>query len=120
MRLVESLLTVRSMALVLGGGLALVFATACGGGSPTTNTGIGDEPTPTPNPTSTSTTTVVPPAPCTDGTRRACKYNLPTHGGIVSCFHGIQICAEGDWGDCIDGTLDAGIDGADAATVDPP
>jgi hypothetical protein len=45
---------------------------------------------------------------------------LPTHGGIGSCFHGIQICAEGDWGDCIDGTLDGGIDGADAATVDPP
>lgn len=119
MRLVESLLTVRSLALVLGGGLALVFATACGGGSPSaSNSGLGDEPTPTP--TSITTTTVVPPAPCTDGTRRACKYNLPTHGGIVSCFHGIQICAEGDWGDCIDGTLDGGTDGADAATVDPP
>jgi hypothetical protein len=108
-RLARTLVT-----LVVSGALGLV-SSACGSGAKEFSPieGLGDSGTIT-GPTTTSTVTVIAAGPCDTGERQACKYNLPAHAGIVSCFHGIQICTDSVWGPCIDGSLDGGT--SDAGT----
>jgi hypothetical protein len=43
-----------------------------------------------------------PDAGCADGTTRACKVTLPTHGEVESCYVGVELCVEGDWSECGD------------------
>jgi predicted small lipoprotein YifL len=81
--------------------LATTFA-GCGGEGPAT---IGSFDAAAP-PASTGTFT--PPGPCLEGSRRSCKVILGEHEGIQSCFYGIEICAGGRWGPCVEGSLDAG------------
>ncbi len=51
-----------------------------------------------------TTTTTDDTGPCEDGATRACKVDLGTHHGVTSCFEGVQKCADGAWGACVDAT----------------
>lgn len=44
--------------------------------------------------------------PCADGNRRECSIILGEHNGIVTCYHGVQICQDGNWGDCEGGRVE--------------
>lgn len=38
--------------------------------------------------------------PCSEGEIRDCSVTLAEHAGIVSCFHGVQLCTDGVFGPC--------------------
>lgn len=42
--------------------------------------------------------------PCTSGSERECAITLGVHAGVLSCHHGVQVCEQGTWSDCV-GTL---------------
>jgi len=85
----------KSLALSLA---STVLALACSGGEgrPPPYQG-SDAPDPTP-----AASSVVPPAPCEDGDVKSCKFDLPTHDGIQSCWTGVRLCAGGTWTECGD------------------
>ena len=39
-------------------------------------------------------------APCEDGASRPCRVLLGEHGGVTSCFVGVELCWDGAWGSC--------------------
>jgi hypothetical protein len=39
---------------------------------------------------------------CLDGETQKCSVYLPTQNGVVNCFRGVQICENGQWGECGD------------------
>lgn len=41
--------------------------------------------------------------PCNDGATQACHVTLGVHEGVLSCYSGVQHCAQGSWGACGDG-----------------
>jgi hypothetical protein len=41
----------------------------------------------------------------TEGATRACHVTLGQHGGVLSCFVGIQTCSNGRFGECTDGSV---------------
>ncbi len=43
--------------------------------------------------------------PCSDGAVRPCYRTLGQSGSVLSCYEGRQVCAEGTWGECADGTV---------------
>lgn len=43
-------------------------------------------------------------ASCIDGATRECHVTLGRHGGILSCFHGVQVCDGGAFGPCSEGS----------------
>lgn len=51
---------------------------------------------------------------CLPGDTRTCKVNLAQHGGVVSCFVGVQTCVAGQWGPCQEGPA------PEAADPEPP
>jgi hypothetical protein len=47
----------------------------------------------------------VTPQPCTDAEVRGCSITLGEHNGVLNCYHGQQVCAEGVWGSCGSGEV---------------
>lgn len=41
-------------------------------------------------------------AGCEEGATRHCKVTLAVHGKVTSCFEGVRICEDGEWGNCTD------------------
>jgi hypothetical protein len=37
---------------------------------------------------------------CPEGTAQECKVMLGRQGDVVSCFVGVQLCLDGEWGPC--------------------
>jgi hypothetical protein len=37
---------------------------------------------------------------CATGDKRPCHITLGEHGGVTSCFVGVQFCVEGTWSQC--------------------
>lgn len=37
---------------------------------------------------------------CVTGDKRQCHVTLGEHGGVTSCFVGVQFCIEGTWMEC--------------------
>jgi hypothetical protein len=37
---------------------------------------------------------------CDDGDQRDCQINLPKHGNVNSCLHGVERCEGGEWSRC--------------------
>lgn len=46
-----------------------------------------------------------PQPPCADGDTRDCTVVLGVQGSVVSCYHGVQECIDGEWGSCVDPTV---------------
>jgi hypothetical protein len=46
-----------------------------------------------------------PPTKCDDGDTRDCHVVLGQQGTVLSCYDGTQTCSDGEWGDCVDGTV---------------
>ena len=42
---------------------------------------------------------------CVDKTSQPCSVTLADHDGIVSCYHGQQLCEDGNWGVCGEGNV---------------
>lgn len=39
---------------------------------------------------------------CTEGAIRECSVKLPTHDDTSNCFVGVEVCADGEWGPCVE------------------
>jgi hypothetical protein len=39
---------------------------------------------------------------CEDGQVRECHVVLGAQGSVQNCFVGLQLCTNGQWGDCVD------------------
>jgi len=37
---------------------------------------------------------------CVTGEKRTCHVTLGRHGGVMSCFVGVQSCFDGEWSTC--------------------
>ncbi|MEZ4296392.1 MAG: vWA domain-containing protein [Polyangiaceae bacterium] len=53
--------------------------------------------------------------PCEEGALRGCKVDHGTHGGVHSCFEGVQVCVDGEWSTC----GEAPDEGGEMGAVDP-
>jgi len=42
---------------------------------------------------------------CTEGSKKECSIYLGENNGVISCFKGVQVCKNGAWGTCGDGTM---------------
>jgi len=38
--------------------------------------------------------------PCDEGATRHCRVVLGVHGKVTSCFEGVRVCQDGEWGNC--------------------
>lgn len=54
-------------------------------------------------------------AVCQDGAKKDCYVKLGEHGGVVSCYQGVQVCKNGAWGACGDGKVTLGPSGGAAS-----
>jgi len=54
--------------------------------------------------------------PCVEGTMKVCKVLLPAHGPVHPCFVGVQICINGELGDCVE-RPEAGAASPDGSAV---
>lgn len=43
--------------------------------------------------------------PCTAGSVRDCSITLGEHNGVLNCYHGQQVCLDGQWGACGSGEV---------------
>lgn len=108
-----------AMARRLGGALACVLGAACSSGGrsspapiPLDGTGI--------EPRSNAVT-----GECSSGAVQACSVTLGVDEGMLTCYHGQQVCAEGAWGSCDSGERSSqpapveALDGADDCIDNP-
>ncbi|HKO92426.1 MAG TPA: C-type lectin domain-containing protein [Polyangiaceae bacterium] len=84
---------------LLCGALACVLGTACSSGgrsgpAPTPLDSTGIEP---------RSSAVV--GTCTSGEVQDCSVTLGVHEGVLNCYRGQQVCAEGVWGSCGNGEM---------------
>lgn len=45
------------------------------------------------------------PVACDEGATKCCFATLGVHNGVTSCYRGTQVCRDGTWGPCQDGTV---------------
>ncbi len=39
---------------------------------------------------------------CEQGAVKSCTIYLGRHGDLSNCIHGLEVCADGEWSDCVD------------------
>ena len=81
------------VSLVLGG-----LALGCGSDSPSPPPGPLDGPAFEPRSRTAA-------APCETGAVQECSITLSQHDGVLNCYHGQQVCADGRWSDCGSGEV---------------
>jgi hypothetical protein len=88
-----------AMTRVLGVALTCVLGAACSSGgrpspAPTPLDGVGIAPR-----------SSVVASECTSGEVQDCSVTLGVEEGVLNCYHGQQVCAEGAWGSCSSGEM---------------
>lgn len=111
---------VRLVQLMGVAGLFALFTAGCGGeaapspapyqnAEPTTAASSSTVETGTDDSQSSKPTT----ASCVHGQVRECHVTLGAQGAVQNCFVGLQLCADGQWGPCLEpSAIDAQLDGS--------
>jgi hypothetical protein len=111
----------RASAMTRGLGVALtcVLGAACSSGG-------GSSPAPIPlDSTAMTPRSRVVASECTSGQMQDCSVTLGVEEGVLHCYHGQMVCAEGAWGSCSSGEMSSmpppgeALQGTEGCTENP-